>query len=398
MNLESIEKQEIEGFLSTEDANSEEILVNGYIFFDRYNIEGSYITFSQLPATNDFIKRKFNFKSGKYLFKLNRVSYKSIVNNETIECELSLQIDSLTFKDVNRTSYTYHSSYVSNLLYEENQISLLNIEIYKKIVNREDKKFYYYEIESNNALNDETVNNIFYILSFMTASLFFRICSIDKTGKVKYIRKYSNNKSLTIFGSGNLMYPIDFALTYKLVDSMVNKDFFRNIVFIYSKFTTIKDRTNQFLNGSNLLEYLATCYITNHKKEYSKLIKGQGSFSERLFFVLDSVLKNDEKGYLNLLFSGYPKNIFQLNNSKKVKQSNAFFFVRLRNNLVHNGKLVEDKNEFTNLLDNIFVINELLRMLISHLDKIEKVEKTIYGIQVNSMKQSIKDRKQLLGK
>ena len=392
MNIDLIEEQEIEGLLSTHPTDDSLIKVKGLILFDKFDIQSSYLTFTNLPNEIDIMKRNFSFQSGKYTFRLNRISV------EIFSREITFQIDFLQYQGENKKQlYHYHSSFVSNLLYEKEEIILQDFKIYKRMIKRNQKKYFYFEIESAQQLSEDDVNNIFYILSFKTASLFFCICSVTKDGKATFRRKYSCNKNLTIFGSGNLMYPIDFKNTYRLVSSISNKDFFKNIVFIYSKFCTINDRINQFLNGSNLLEYLATCYIKKYKTEYSQLVNGNGSFSQRLYFILDSVLDTNEKDYLNLLFTCYPQTISQFDNSNQQLQSNAFYFVRLRNNLVHNGKLFEEKDEYRNLLDNIFVINELLRMLISHIDKIEKVEKTINGIQANSMEQTIQNRKQLFG-
>jgi len=392
LNLDLIEKQEVDGFLSTHPSDDKQIKVQGYILFDKFNIENSNINFANLPRDVDLMKRNYYYQSGKYLFNLSRISF------EIFSREITFQVDRLEYQDENEKQlYHYHSSYVTSLLYEEEEIILPDFKIYKRMIKRNQKNYFYYEVESVHQLSDDVVNNIFYILSFKTASLFFCICSTETNGKVTFVRKYSRNRHLTIFGSGNLMYPIDFEATYNLINSMSNKDFFKNIIFLYSKFCTINDKINQFLNGSNLIEYLATCYIEKHKSEYSNLINGKGSFSQRLYFVLDSILESNEKNYLISLFSSYPQTISQLNTSNNQQQNNAFFFVRLRNNLVHNGKLIEEKDEYTNLLDNIFVINELLRMLISYLDKIEKVEKTINGIQVNSMKQIIENRKQILG-
>jgi hypothetical protein len=136
------------------------------------------------------------------------------------------------------------------------------------------------------------------------------------------------------------------------------------------------------MTGCNLLNYLV------------ELADMQGgSATEKLYRLLAYVLEEDARclAYSKTLFKEWPESVSNIAGRK-------FDFMELRDKFVHRGEQILEYEQFQLLFDNIFVVNELLRMVILHLDKIphkELGEKVV--IPVKDMQESMKLRREIFG-
>ena len=176
----------------------------------------------------------------------------------------------------------------------------------------------------------------------MTASFFFQVYEKQRSGHVRIMNKYSRQKRLVIYCSGDLMYQLDFNQMYDMITNNDLNETFCNITFLYCRFTTAEDKINQFLNGCNLLEFLIESYISNPNHDFESCWDGQGSYSIKLYSVVNHLFSSNELKYFESMFVDYPNSFEDSNSKTKSNKKNiTFFFVKLRNNLVHNGKSFE---------------------------------------------------------
>lgn len=388
MGNEIIEKT-LDSFISSKKIGKNNVQnnVSVKILLDEYSLEKSEITLDYLPEDVNIRAEKYFLKNELGLFTLRSYSC------EEIQRKIKFRILSFEHEEIPINKHIYRSNYLPKLLYAVNSIDINNFEIKKITIKRNSKDYYYYEIKSEISLSDNELRLIFYILSFMTASLFFKVYEKQKSGKVKIINMYSRRRTLVIFDSGDFMYPLNFKNLYDMITNNDQEETFYNVVFLYSKFTTADDKINQFLNGCNLLEFLIESYIFKYKNDFKSFCGSKGNYSNKLYFVVEQLFTLNEIKYFKSMFADYPSCIEDLNSdTNKDNNKNVFYFVKLRNNLVHNGKSFEEE-DLPSLLNSIYVINETLRMIISKFDKIVPKNRVTKGIKAKNMKEIIRNHK-----
>ncbi|MBI9031220.1 hypothetical protein JEZ13_04310 [bacterium] len=389
--VNDIIEETLESFISSKKIGKDNVQnnVSVKILLDEYSLEKSEIILDYLPEDVNIRAEKYFLKNELGLFTLRSCS------TEEIQRKIKFKVLSFEYEECQIDKYVYRSSYLPDLLYAVNSIDINNLEIKKITIKRNSKDYYYYEIKSEISLSDNELRLIFYILSFMTASLFFKVYEKQKSGKVKIINMYSRRRRLLIYASGDLMYKLDFQQIY---DILSNKDLevtFYDVAFLYSRFTTADDKINQFLNGCNLLEFLLESYISKNKSAFKSCCSGKATYSNKLYFVAENLFTSNELDYFRSMFADYPSCFEDLDVSmNKDNYKNSFFLFKLRNNFVHNGKSFEIE-DWPDLSNTIFVINEILRILISKFDKITPKYKETTGIKAKDMKEIIKNREKI---
>jgi len=383
-------KKTIDSFISTNEIENyqNQNNVSVKILLDEYSLEKSEMIIERLPQDVNIRAEKYFLKNELGLFTLR--SYFS----EEIQRKIKFRVLSFEYDENPIDKYIYRSSYVENLQSAVTLIKNNDYEIKKKLIIRDSKIYHFYEIVSDRCLSEKELRLIFYILSFMTASLFGYIYKKKKSENVIIVNKYSKCNNLSIYGSG-LMFSLDFIQIYDIITNNDLNETFCNITFLYCRFTTAEDKINQFLNGCNLLEFLIESYIFNPSHDFESCWDRQGSYSIKLYSVVNHLFSSDELKYFESMFVDYPNSIEDSNYKNKSNKKNiTFFFVQLRNNLVHNGKSFEIE-DWPDLSNSLFVINEILRILISKFDKITPKYKETTGIKAKDMKDIIKNRKKI---
>lgn len=369
------------------------------ISFDKYNLKDSEVMIKELPQGMDDNAKKYYLRNELGYFTLTGYNVKGPPEI------LIFKVLSFEYMETPIDHYIYQSNYVNNKLFSVKTININNCQIQRCTTDINTKKYYFYEILSDTRLTDDDVRLMFYILSVVTTTLFYQVYEKNKSGMVTLQHRAFKKSTLAYIYSVDSMFPLDFKDMYESIANNNFKETFCNIAFLYYLFTTAENKINQFLNGCNLLEYLISSYITNNKKDFQKKLfcnksdsnakkdpRCKANYSNKLYYVAEHLFSSPEKKYFESMFVDYPTCIEDLNcNINKDSNKNAFFFFRLRNNFVHNGKSFEIGN-WPDLLNSIFVINEILRILISKLDKIIPKYRKTTGIKAKDMKDIIKNR------
>lgn len=305
--------------------------------------------------------------------------------------EVIYKITSGIMRGEKRKQNKYLSGAVEGLLYfsgEKVELNNMTIEC-KEVENRNsnyNKTKYYYEITTDDDLKYNDANLLFAMLSAISGAKFF--CNIihHKGGRIELHRRYSKKCRLVVYGSGKLLYPLKLDDLLTLKEKIDNDDFLFNILINYTDFTTDERSKHQLVLGCNILDYIIELY------EHS-IGKYEPGKTKKLYSILRSFYSTDTDvfKYLKSLIIQFPEAYSELN--KK------FEFYELRDQIVHRGKVLTDKNELRVFLDNIFVLNEIIRILLPHLYKFSPVymkQKDIY--KMNKMENSIEMRRRVIDK
>ena len=150
-----------------------------------------------------------------------------------------------------------------------------------------------------------------------------------------------------------------FELNFYDLYKITNKQLLKFVLSLYTDFTTSYDIRFQLNNGINLIDYLMNLWLASGKD------KKIGNKSHKLYNFLSDIFKDEYyQNYLKKLIPNFKK--MEDSYDKKLH----FDFYYLRNEFCHGGLLIEDKELALRIVNNIFVLNEIIRMLIKNLNKI----------------------------
>jgi len=382
IDINKLSEQEISGEFFNEDGK---LLITdhsntGYLKFDRYNLGNSYLRFERgVPKPSG---------GNSLIFKTNSKCELKIRFPSTKNQTIIFDIEEAKFKNKTHDSIEYHSGVVSNLLYFEEELSFLGIDVEKRRVptDRATKMFEsFYVLKPTEEKDDENLLIFFLLLSTYSGSKFF-IREIKTNNEHRFINRISKSRQISIWGSGKLLYPISLEDLERLYQN-VEHDFLETVLLLYTSFCTTEGVVEQLVNGTALLDYLIESYREVHGKDSL----GWGK-TKQLYKLLEILVEEKKiKEYIAYLFKDYPEDYEDI--SKK------FEFWEKRDQYLHRGNLLFDSKEIFALQHSVFVINEILRIIFLQLDKFEEVSlapKEIYPIR--NMEESIEFRRNQITK
>ncbi len=316
--------------------------------------------------------------------------FKKVVSRNSISNEVIFNItDKSTIQGEKRDRNIYLSGPVENIWYHHD-LSIVSDDIrieckeISEFINGDENKRYIFELSTNNLINYDDANLIFAMLSAITGAKFFCTVIYQKQGVIKLYRRYSKKCSLS--KSIGLFYPIIFDDLTSLNKKINNYDFMFNFMINYTDFTTNERREHQLILGCNILDHIIELY----EHSIGKIEPGK---TKKLYSVIRSFFPNENTtiSYLLSLIDGLPGTYAELSNKKK------FEFYELRDQIVHRGMVFTSKNDTRKLDDNIFVVNEIIRILIPQLYKIGPVKlKNNLVYKVSKLEEAIDKRIELI--
>jgi hypothetical protein len=386
INIYSNEDQTVVGEAYDDNNNLLENNVKAIIRVDIYN------TFDAVAILS--LNNRALVKYPKIIFKnknkdsLILESPRGKISGAT-EYELTYKITRGTLKGENVKHNKYMSGSVEDLLYYRGEkIELDNMTIECKQVENGNDNYnntqYYFEIITDDDLDYDSANLLFAMLSAITGAKFFCNMIHRKVGSIELYQRYSKYCRLIIYGSGKLQFPLKLRELLLLNEKLNNKEFLFNFLINYTDFTTSERKEHQLILGCNIIDYVIELY--EHSKR--KLKSGK---TKKLYSILHSFfpIYTKEYAYIKSMFINFPEAPSALNNK--------FEFFELRDQIIHRGKVLIDKNELRVILDNIFVVNEIIRMMIPHLHKIGPTYmKSIDVYKANKMECTIELRREII--
>jgi len=383
IDVDSMEYQKVKGSLFLGEEKVDENF-SGNLLLKRYDMNQSSI----IEEKSGVLKRK------------SWREYRLLLRDNVTEIKISKSRGTLnqTFWRVNNLK-TYYKSYQEGIIYSSGAIKDATyyldtkkiglLEIFSNsipIKSREKGIKDYFSILSTKEINKNDLEIYFLIISVYCGSKFFLREILYPNNRIELTRRNHSSNSLIIFGSGQLFYPLHLERLSEL-KNLIDEEFFTSILLQYSSFNTFKElKSFQLISGVNLLDY----FIELAEKKRGKFT-GKYS-SQKTFQLLEELFSNDSKNYeyLKSMFIKYPENINDFNNR-------VFAFRELRNKFVHRGSLLFERN-LEEVREALFVLNEILRMIISRLDYFEnqqlRIDKTIDS---RPMRKSIEIRNKLIG-
>lgn len=384
MNIDIPSKQEIIGDFIDTNGNTLIANVKVQLIFNRYNPIETKIFADDIDLSNvnkynhDFVFRESD--GTMYMVNLSL----STIFFQNAEC----YVDKIITKAINKaSSFIYTSGNVTGLLYfrdiKSDKLEIIQYRVPQE-VSEEDR--YYYEIKSNSPLDEEEIDLLFLMLSTITASKFFCISSLLSDGQLTFYARWAHQRRILIYGSGRLLYPIEMKELME-IGKNVPPDYLRDVLLLYTDFCTTKGLFEQLIKGCNLIDYI----IENYHASRGNQSLGKNK-TEQLFKLLQVITVNNVplQNYIKQLFIDYPMDIDQLKGKK-------FEFLERRDSHIHRGVYLSGREQMLNLLQNIFVINELLRIIILHLPQIPY--KTLEGkeiIHISKMEDAIEFRRRTI--
>jgi hypothetical protein len=355
VDIDNLNEQEIIGDIIDDVDNVLVANIKGLLTFNKYFPSKAKITINGFyPSYESIADLAFREIDGTK-FMINYGLSDNYIHKRVFA------IDKIITSRANENKYyTYTSGGVDGLLYFKD-IKSETLEIYQNKIpsTYSEKDKFYYEVRSNQSIDIDNINLIFLMLSTMTASKFFCISSHSPTGQLEYYAKWARACKLTIYGSGRLLYPIEFDELIEVKEN-INQDYFYVVLLLYTDFCTTKGPYEQLVKGCSLFDYIIENYIASN---------GKGSLgnnrTEQLFTFLHIISDSNTtlQTYISKLFKYYPSNIDELRN-KKIE------FLERRDEHIHRGMYLSNRGQLINIIQNIFVINELLRIIILQLHKI----------------------------
>lgn len=368
--------------LSGDFYNSEDELIaenkEGTLHFNRFYFHKSSVVFEGFAPSTD--------RNESIIFKDDKGISLNLKFSSSNISETKYHLDKLVIPNSSEGNYPqYHSGIKSNFMPRE-ITSSLGYEIKEKRIPRdlsEEKNDKFLILKANEELSDTYLLRYFLLLSTLSCDKFF-VREIHKKEKITFINRTPRRKQLLIYGSGDEYFPLSLV---ELENVFQNSDIelLENFLLLYTSFTTTEGEREQLINGLSLLDYLFD--ICKKDSEFGKV---SGSQSLKLIKVLDILLDDDkQREYVEKLFKTFP--------GFKAEKVQGFEFWELRNRFIHRGNLIETSEEFIQLHHNIFVVNEILRLILLNFNKINYQELSHKGFyEVRNMKESIKLRSQIL--
>ena len=362
MDLDSIEGQIINGYFNL-DENPQKIekRFEGEIFLNRFNLRESYVKFHchvPKPSGGDTIC--FVTVDGSTLHLRFSTSYWS---GNYFEEKFSIEevVHPISDKKYIRTGS------IKRLIYFPEEIEVLGF-----IVRKCERKYYegekrirenYFEWNYQNSITKREIDKVLMSLSFLTnSSLFISEHSDGETTTVFNMK--SSKFTIPYMGSGMMFFPI----TIETVEGLINKIKWRyiyNFHLAYKHFCCAKNYEYQLYKGCSILDYMISLFDRNLEfRDYKKRLKHSDKSS-----VLYSLL-----WYLNLDIStkSYLEKIFPETSWSEFKLNKRFEFFELRDSHIHRGQLFLTQEEVSKFQRCLVAVNELIRILIPHLDKIDE--------------------------
>ena len=157
-------------------------------------------------------------------------------------------------------------------------------------------------------------------------------------------------------------------LKIKTIEELIENvkwEYIYNFHLAYKNFCRAKNYEYQLYKGCSVLDYLISLFERNLDiKELRSRLKNSDK-SSRLYALLWYLeLDNSTKVYLEEVFPGV--SFWELKFDKK------FEFYELRDSHLHRGQLFLTQNEVWKFQRCLVSVNEIIRILIPHLDKIRE--------------------------
>jgi len=362
MDIDSKEIQKIKGYFKRDQKSQKsEKVFEGEAFIDRFNLRESYVKFfSPVPKPKEGNIIRFIVDNEKSLDLKFPSSYWS--GNYS---EVSFSIAKIYLQE-GKEKYVRTGSFKRLIYFPE------KIEVFGYTVCKCEHQYYdgekrirknYFEWRYQNSITKKEIDKVLMALSFLTCfSLFISEHSNGNT--ITIFDKKSDKFTLPYMGSGMMIFPISIKTIEELIEN-VNWENIYNFQLAYKNFCRAKNYEYQLYKGCSVLDYLISLFERNlDLKELRSRFK-KNDKSSRLFALLWYLeLDNSTKIYLEEVFPGV--SFSEFNFDKK------FEFYELRDSHLHRGQLFLTQNEVWKFQRCLVAVNEILRILIPHLDQIKE--------------------------
>ncbi len=384
MDIDTKKIQKIEGYFEIDGKpQKNEETFEGEAFIDRFNLRESYVKFyCPVPQPKGGDTIRFVINSGNSLDLKFPTSYWG--DNYS---EISFSIDKVCLHE-SKKKYVRTGSFKRLIYFPE------EIEVFGYTVRKCEHQFYegekrikknYFEWSYQNSITKREIDKILMALSFLTC------CSL-------FISEHSNGNALTIFnkksdkftlpymGSGMMIFPISIKTIEELIEK-VNWENIYNFQLAYKNFCRAKNYEYQLYKGCSVLDYLISLFERNlDLRELRSRLKNSDKSSKLYALLWYLELDNSTKMYLEEVFPDVSFSEFEF--SKK------FEFYELRDSHLHRGQLFLTQNEVWKFQRCLVSVNEIIRILIPHLDRIKEWDFTGKPFYKTASSEEIVDARQ----
>lgn len=360
INIKKIQK--IEGyFWSDQKPLKSEETFEGEAFIDRFNLRESYVKFFcpvPKPTGGDTICYIIDDKTRLHL----KFPTPYWANNYL---EVSFSIAKVSLQE-NDEKYVRTGS-IKRLIYFPEVI-----EVFGYTIRKCEHQYYegekrirenYFEWSYQNSITKREIDKVLMALSFLTCCSLF-ISERSNGSTITIFDKKSDKFTLPYMGSGMMFFPLSIRTIEKLIEN-IKWEYIYNFQLAYKNFCRAKNYEYQLYKGCSVLDYLISLFERNlDLKELRSLLKSSDK-SSRLYALLWYLdLDHPIKLYLEEIFPGVSFSEF--------KFDKKFEFYELRDSHLHRGQLFLTQNEVWKFQRCLVSVNEIIRILIPHLDKIKE--------------------------
>ncbi|WP_428235751.1 hypothetical protein [Gracilimonas sp.] len=362
MDIDSKKIQKLEGYFEIDGKPQEnKKLFEVEASIDRFNLRDSYIKFFSpvpKPKGGDTIRFVINSKNS-----LDLKFPSSYWGGDY--SEVSFSIDKVTLQE-SKEKYVRTGSFKRLIYFPE------EIEVFGYTVRKCEHQYHegekrikenYFEWNYQNSITKREIDKVLMALSFLTCCSLF-ISEHSNGSTITIFDKRSDKFTLPYMGSGMMFFPLSINTIEKLIKN-VKWEYIYNFHLAYKNFCRAKNYEYQLYKGCSILDYLISLFERNLDiKELRSRLKNSDKSSKLYALLFYLELDNSTKLYLEKIFPGVSFSEFHLD--KK------FEFYELRDGHLHRGQLFLTQNEVWKFQRCLVSVNEIIRILIPHLDKIKE--------------------------
>jgi len=361
MDIQSKEIQKIEGYFGEEENSVDHKFFEGEAFINRFNLRESYVIFNT-PVPKP--------ERGNTICFVTRDEYRIYLRFPSSYMtgnyfEVKFRINKIVIPKSNE-KYVRTGSF-KRLVYLPEEIELFGFSVEKcerqYYEDRRKKRENYFEWSYEGSITEREIEKVLMALSFLTCCSLFK--SEHSNGNtLTLVDLKSDRHTLDYVGSGMMFFPISIKTIEELIGNIKWKHIYR-FQLAYKSFCSTKNYKFKLYNGCSILDYLITLFTRNLSiKQLVNQLEKHGK-SAKLYAILWHLkLDNSIKQYLQEIFPEVSFSEFGFD--KK------FEFYELRDSHIHRGHLFLSQSEVWKYQRCLVSVNELIRILIPHLEKLDE--------------------------
>lgn len=352
MQINNLDHQSIKGYFDENDSETFE----GQLLLDRHRLWNSSLTFREI-IPNAFSKREESLFVTEDDIKLVLGIPSSHISGH--DAQVKFDIKKVIMPKNSNQDYI-RTGPVKKLTYFPRDLQVLGINFELKRVEKSKRlgnsPEFYFEGTIDETINQSKIEKLLFCLSTLTGS-FLWLSEKNIEGNLILENRKSKSRSLPYMGSGMMHFPIEIKELERLCNAIKWKNLY-HFHLHYSNFCTTSNYVFQLYRGCALLDYLITLFKRNLQ------VNGKKGKTSDLYAIIKR-LKIDKKNleYLHNIFPNLPRKVDEV--------EEKFEFFELRDDHIHRGGIFLKQEEVWKFQRCIVSLNEVIRILIPHLDNIK---------------------------